>query len=101
MLPIQVTSIGGEAKGQRGEITCSRLPHQEVGGQRSDPGRLAAGPACWPAGASPLAAGVPPAAHGRPWQTPQIGRVSANREPCDIRQKPLLPEKKNTEKVFT
>lgn len=101
MLPIQVTSIGGEAKGQRGEITYSRLSSQEVGGQRSDPGRLAPGPPCWPAGASPLAAGVPPAAHGRPWQTPQIGRVSANREPCDIRQKPLLPEKKNTEKVFT
>lgn len=66
-----------------------------MGGQRSDPGPLAPGPACWPAGASPLAAGVPPAAHGRPWQTPQIGHVSADPEPCDTRQKPLLPENKD------
>ena len=100
MSPIQVTSIGGEAKGQRGEITCSRLSSQEVGGQRSDPGPLAPEPVCWPTGASPLAAGVPPAAHGRPWQTPQIGRVSADPEPYDIRQKPLLPEKKDRKSFY-
>lgn len=43
-------------------------------------------------GHSPPAAGAPPAARGRPWRTPQIGRASAGPGPCGTRQTPLLPE---------